>query len=196
MKRVLIAGVLGAIVYYVWGMSVWMVFHLHDSTLSHLPDESPITVAFREQNLETGVYAAPGFESEDQWDSFVERHRQGPIYSVYYTKEGSEPMGPKVMLGGLVIDLLAATLAACLLTSAASGCCRGYAARVGFVTGLGLFVGLVGHASYWNWMHFPLDYTIMFIVDVTIGWTLTGLVIAAIIKPQPADAWDQKEAAN
>lgn len=194
MKRILIAGLLGAVVYYIWGMMAWMVFHLHDSTLSHFPNEQAMTAALREQNLETGVYAAPGFETEAEWDSFVERHRSGPVYSIFYSKEGSEPMGPTVMAGGFVIDLLAAALAACLLSSAASGCCNSYAARVGFVAGLGIFVGLVGHASYWNWMNFPLDYTIMFIVDVTIGWTLTGLVIAAIVKPPPADAWNQKQA--
>ena len=92
-------------------------------------------------------------------------------------------MGPGVMLGGFAIDLLASLLAACLLSSAVSGCCKSYASRVGFVTGLGIFVGLVGHASYWNWMHFPQDYTLMFIVDVVVGWTLTGLVIAAIVRP-------------
>ena len=50
--------------------------------------------------------------------------------------------------------------------------------------GLGIFVALVGHASYWNWMRFPTDYTIAFIVDVIVGWTLAGLAIAAIVRPE------------
>lgn len=100
-------------------------------------------------------------------------------------------MNSRVMATGFIIDLLATLLAATLLFSAARGCCRSYLQRVGFVTGLGVFVGLVGHASYWNWMHFPADYTLAFIVDVVIGWTLVGLVMAAIVKsPLVSDQGD------
>ena len=91
-----------------------------------------------------------------------------------------------VLAGGFVIDLLAALLAACLLSSVSIDAGRSYARRVGFVIGLGIFVALIGHASYWNWMHFPTHYTIAFVIDVVIGWTLAGLVIAAIVRPREA----------
>lgn len=197
MKRIFIAGVLGAIVYFMWGMSAWLVFHLHDSTVTGITSDEAITKVLQEQDLETGVYVAPWPEDEaNPSPEFLSRSEAGPIYSIYYHKEGSPPMPPSTMIAGFIINFLNSSLAACLLSGAVTGCCRSYAQRVGFCTGLGIFVGLAGHAMYWNWMHFPLDYTIMFIVDVTIGWTLTGLVIAAIIKPQRADAWDQKEAAT
>ena len=94
-------------------------------------------------------------------------------------------MNAGVLGTGFVIDLLAALLAACLLSSIGP-CGRNYWCRVGFVTGLGIFVALVGHLSYWNWMHFPLGYTVAFMIDVTVGWLLAGLAIAAIIRP-PTD---------
>ena len=103
--------------------------------------------------------------------------------TIYYQREGMTPMGPKVLLMGFVIDFAAALLVAMLLTCAASGCCQGYAYRVGFVVGMGIFTALIGHFSYWNWMNFPTDYTIAFVIDNVVGWTLAGLVIAAIIKP-------------
>lgn len=188
MKQVAIAGSAGAVVFYAWGMLAWMALPLHEPTIAGLPNEGAVTDALKAQSLETGVYIAPWSDDmadmSDPNSAFMRNHVSGPIYSIYYQREGAVPMGPSVMLGGFVIDLLAATLAACLLSSAVSGCCRSYASRVGFVMGLGIFVGLVGHASYWNWMHFPLDYTIAFIVDVVIGWTLTGLVIAAIVRPR------------
>ena len=69
-------------------------------------------------------------------------------------------------------------------------CCSGYLARVGFVTGFGVFLALTGHIAYMNWMYFPLDYTLAYIVDAVGGWFLTGLVIAAIVKPMVACSKD------
>ena len=186
MVRIIIAGVLGAVVYFAWGMAAWMLFPLHQPTIKRLPAEQTITGALTRQPLETGVYRVP-FGNPDAWNDpnseFMQNHRAGPIYSIYYQKEGSVPMNSGVMLRGFGIDLLATLLAACLLSST-GGCCRGYACRVGFVMGLGIFVALVGHASYWNWMNFPIDYTLAFMADVTIGWALVGLVMAAIVRPQ------------
>ncbi|MEM7313055.1 MAG: DUF2760 domain-containing protein [Planctomycetota bacterium] len=44
-------------------------------------------------------------------------------------------------------------------------------------------MAIIGHVSYWNWMPFPLDYTLAFVADVVIGWFLAGLAIAALVKP-------------
>ena len=140
MKQVAMAGVAGAIVFYVWGMMAWMALPLHAPTIAGLPDEAAITSALQAQSLETGVYIIPWTSDPDDMSDansdYMKNHASGPIYSIYYQREGATPMGPSVLLGGLVIDLLAATLAACLLSSAVSGCCRSYASRVGFVLGL------------------------------------------------------------
>jgi hypothetical protein len=119
----------------------------------------------------------------DPESAFSKNHLAGPIYSIFYRKEGGPAMGAKVLLSGFLIDLLAAGIAACLLSSV-GGCGCSYWCRVGFVMGLGVFVALVGHVSYWNWMSFPLDYTIAFVIDNVVGWTLAGLAIAAVIRPQ------------
>jgi hypothetical protein len=95
-------------------------------------------------------------------------------------------MGVGVMVSGFVIDLLSAMLAAALLSCAAGGCCDTYFKRVGFVASLGVFLGLMAHGTYWNWMNFPADYTLLFIVDVVIGWTLVGLAIAGVVKAEPS----------
>jgi len=51
---------------------------------------------------------------------------------------------------------------------------------------LGIFVSIVAHLTYWNWMGFPLDYTIAMMVDVIVGWILAGLGIAAVVKEKAA----------
>lgn len=187
MTRIITAGVVGAVVYYVWGMLAWMAVPLHTPTIHALPAEQTIIDALTAQNLESGVYVIPYSENpadmSDPESEFMKRHTAGPIFSIYYQKQGAAPMNAGVLGTGFVIDLLAALLAACLLSSIGP-CGRSYWCRVGFVTGLGIFVALVGHLSYWNWMHFPLGYTVAFMIDVTVGWLLAGLAIAALIRPQ------------
>lgn len=201
MKQILIGGLAGAIVYFVWGMLAWMLLPLHGPTIGGLPNEAEVTSTLKGAGLETGVYVIPWSDNEADWSDpeseFMRNHQSGPLYSIYYHQSGAEPMSSGVMIGGFVIDLLAAMLAACLLSGAVSGCCRSYWQRVGFVAGLGIFVALVGHASYWNWMSFPTDYTIAFVVDVVAGWTLAGLVIAAFVRPQAnEDATANAESSN
>ena len=187
MGRIMLAGVLGAVVYFIWGMAAWMAIPLHGPTVAGLPDEDAVSSLLMQQNLESGVYIVPWPAEDEDWEdpesAFAKRHGAGPLYTIFYHAGGMAPMAPSVLLGGFILDLLAATLAACLLSSSASGCCSTYARRVGFVLGLGIFVGIIGHGAYWNWMNFPLDYTLAFFVDVVVGWTLAGLVMAAIIRP-------------
>lgn len=187
MTRIITAGAVGAIVYFIWGMMAWMAVPLHDSSVHALPGERAVVTTLQDQNLSSGFYVAPyASSSEEMGDpdsEFMKNHTAGPILTLVYRKDGAAPMGPSMLLGGFVLDLLSAMLAACLLSSIGP-CGRSYWCRVGFVAGLGVFVALVGHMAYWNWMYFPLDYTIAFVVDVVVGWTLAGLAIAALIKPQ------------
>jgi hypothetical protein len=187
MTRIILAGVVGAVIYFVWGMAAWMVIPLHTPTMAGLPDQNAIREALQSQDLQTGVYAIPWSVNDDDWQQpeseYNQNHRAGPLAMIIYHQDGSEVMPTRMLVCGFLINLLAAMLAACLL-SATLASCPSFARRVGFVLGLGIFVALTGHASYWNWMRFPTDYTIAFMVDVIVGWTLTGLAIAAIVRPE------------
>ena len=162
MARIITAGVVGALVYYVWGMLAWMAVPLHTPTIQALPAEQAIVDALQAQGLQSGVYVAPfvtdSADMSDPESKFMQRHSAGPIFSIYYRKEGAEPMNTGILGVGFLIDLLGAMLAACLLSSIGP-CGRNYWCRVGFVAGLGIFVALMGHLSYWNWMYFPMGYT-------------------------------------
>lgn len=50
--------------------------------------------------------------------------------------------------------------------------------KVLFIALVGLIIGFVSHAPYWNWFGFSTPYVIVIILDTVIGWTLAGLVIA------------------
>ena len=191
MARIFLAGLAGAVVYYIWVMMAWMVVPLHTPTIAGLPDEDAVTELLQSQQLETGVYVRPWLDEADMSEADspgMNKHRQGPLFSIFYQRQGGEPMGPQILAGGFVIDLLAALIVACMLHAAVGGCCcNSYMQRVGFVSGFGFVVALVGHLSYYNWFNFPLNYTLAFCVDVIVGWGLAGLAIGAVIRPSAAD---------
>lgn len=187
MKQVIIAAVGGAVVYFFWQMLAWMVLPIHGPTVKGLPEEDVVRDALVNQDIDSGVYIVPFGTGEDMSNpdsEFMKHHKKGPIFSIYYHKGGKEPMSMSVLGIGFLTDLLGALIASIMLWCCVSGsrCCT-YMHRVGFVTGFGVFLALMGHVSYYNWMNFEGFYTLMFVVDAIVGWFLAGLIIAAFVKP-------------
>lgn len=189
MTRVFIAGIVGALIYFVWQMLTWMVLPIHGPTVAGLPNEDAVREVIKSADIETGVYIVPFGDGEAMADpdsDFNKNHKAGPIFSIFYSKEGAEPMTPALMIQGLVNDILAA-LTVSFMLFLACGSCNTYFKRVLFVTGFGVFLALTGHVSYMIWMRFPQDYTMMFVVDAIGGWFLVGLAIAAIVSGNKTD---------
>lgn len=186
MRRIFIAALVGGLVYYIWQMLGWIAFPLHGPTVHGLPDEGAIREALTAQNLDDGLYFIPyGNDNEAMMDAeseFYQRHVEGPNINIFYTAEGRPPMPTPTMAIGLATDVAAALIVALLLSSVGPGCAL-YWRRVGFVTAFGIFLALTAHVSYFNWMRFPTDFTVAFIIDAIGGWFLVGLVIAAIVRP-------------
>lgn len=185
MKRILLAGMAGGLVYFVWGAVSWMVLPWHNATLKDLPGEQAILPVLRQNIGASGVYWFPGMqqgrEDEQAMKSFEELHRAGPVGWLVYHAAGREPMPSSTFVKGFVIDFLAAFIAAALVASAGSA---SYGRRVSRVVLLGLFAGLVSHAAQWNWMLLPAGYAMTMIADLAAGWLLAGFAIAAIARPR------------
>ena len=191
MFRILLAGCAGAFVVFLWGMAAWMVVPLHDESVRRLPDEATVVEALSEQQLRAGMYVLPAMpehaselsaeEAEQANERWAARHREGPVVSIFYKPQGGEPMPPSVLGAGLLIDFMAAVIAAYMVSLCDH--CRHYLPRVGIVCLMGVFAALVSHAAYWNWMAFPLDHTIAMTIDLVVGWVLAGSVIGLIMRP-------------
>jgi hypothetical protein len=189
--RAVAATLVGAIVLFIWGMCAWMVTPIHQDSMRTLPNADALTAFLKTQPLERAFYAAPmpdakAADSTKAVEEFMNLHRQGPVYQLNYSPTGSEPMSPRVLGQGMLINLVCAGIAAFFIGLAARVGC-GYAGRAGIGLLLGIFVAVAGHASLWNWMDFAANWSIPMIIDVIIGWTLVGLVQAAIIRPRATD---------
>ncbi|MDZ7290008.1 MAG: hypothetical protein ONB44_06170 [candidate division KSB1 bacterium] len=186
MKRVFIAGLLGGLAVFVWGMISWMALPWHNTTMHSLANEDAIVENLRANLTTTGVFYFPGEpHSEAEMQAFTEKHKRGPLGFLVYLAEGRDPMAPMLFVRGLLLNLITAILAAYLLSQAVDKL-KTYVQRVAFVGLLGVFAALVSHVTSWNWFYFPADYTLVMSADLVVAWIIAGLVIAWRIKPAVA----------
>ena len=192
MKRILIAGVAGAIVLFVWSSISWMIIPWH--RMGKLPAEASIAQSFRDANIEKGVYWLPGIdmsidesaltgaEKTAMEDSWKDAHKQGPIVLVAYQPDGSSPLGIMKFVTGFVLDFFVATTAAVLLMLAAPAL-PGLPGRVVFVVLLGLYTVLGANLMNWNWMNYPLKFTLEIAGDTLVASALLGVTLAVLVRP-------------
>jgi hypothetical protein len=193
--RIVLAGVIGGIVLFVWGFISWTLLGWHHTYGGTLPDEPAVVQVLKDTvndrgKTEPGVYWIPGMADTTGMDAdgmaaayeaWANKHREGPNAMLIYHPTGREPLDALVLARGFAIDLLAALLAA-LLLAFATRTISGYAGRVAFVTALGMMVAIYGEGMAWNYFRFPNDWSLIMVVDHLIAWFLVGLVAGAIVK--------------
>lgn len=113
---------------------------------------------------------------QDQWPA------SGPIGFLAWNPDAPYTMG-KSMAIETASNVLAALVAALLLGCGAV-CSGSLLCRAGTVSALGVFAWLSLSVSQWNWYGFSTGMMIGEGLDQTIGWFLSGLVIAALVKPR------------
>lgn len=192
MKRILIAGVAGAIVLFVWSSISRMVIPWH--RMEKLPAEASIAQAFRDANVEKGLYWLPGMdlsidvsaltgkEKTAREEAWQEAYRQGPIALVAYRPDGESPLGIWKFAMGFILDFCVASVAAVLLMLAAPAL-PGLPGRVIFVVLLGVYTVFGANLMNWNWMNFPLKFTLELAGDTMIASALLGVTLAVLVRP-------------
>jgi hypothetical protein len=194
MLRVLLGGLVGAIILFIWGFLAWVVFQIHDATVRALPDEPRFVELMRDADVRTGTYFFPAMEGswsdhramteeerQASRESWRQAHIRGPVGVLHYNADGWPPESPLSFGIGFALYLAAAFFASAMLSAAAPKL-RTYFARVLFVAGFGLIVAAFNDLSMWNWLHVPLDFSAMQALDHVLGWTFAGLGIAAVVR--------------
>lgn len=197
MKKIILGGLVGGVILFVWGILAWVVLPLHDASLRRIADEDTVITALRSSMAAEGVYVFPAMpeqsagmtaqQREAAMASWTEKYKRGPIGLIIYDPEGANPFMPSMMVVGFILDFLSALVAAWFL-SRSTAVVSSYTARVAFCGMLGLFASLVTHLTYWNWMSFPRDYTTAMVLDAVVGWVLAGLGIGALVKAPKVEA--------
>ena len=167
MKRTVLLSVTGGVVLFVWGFISWAVLPWHNMVANKFVNEAAISQALKDNSSQRGVYYLP-YSEEDHGPNQV-----GAFVNVL--PQGTEMNMGRQMAVGLVTQILSALLVLGLLSMTKG---LTYSGKVGFFALVGLTIGFVSHAPYWNWFGFPTPYIVVMILDISIGWTLAGLVMA------------------
>jgi hypothetical protein len=182
--KVLIGAIVAGIVVFFWGAIAHMALPIGTMGIRQIPGEDKVVTAIKDTIHEPGFYFIPGREmskplTKSEEEAYTAKVRQGPSGLMVIHPEGSDNMSPRQLLTELGSSVVAALVAAIVLTQVRSG----YLGRVLVVTSMGLFGFTSILVSYWNWYGFPTDFTIGAALDEIIGWFLAGLVLAAIVRP-------------
>ncbi len=193
MKRLMIAGVIGGFVLFIWGWLAWAVLPIHSNTIGSLTSEESVVAALQGSATPEGVYAIPSMpqgsaqHDEAAMNEWMQKHQRGPVAMLIYQPRGMDPMMVSQMITGLIISILSAWLAAWFL-SRSTAAAASFIQRVAFFGMLGLFASMVVHLMYWNWLYFPMNYTTAMVADSIISWLLAGLAMSAYLKPPVSQA--------
>ncbi|MFC5741143.1 hypothetical protein [Dyella tabacisoli] len=179
--RVLIAGLIGGIVMFIWGAVAHMVLGLGSMGMK-LPAAEDVILSSLHQGLgmEAGVYVLPSLDPKKMSDpavvhTYAEKAKASPYAWVVYLPQGEDltQMGPQ--LGRQwASDTLAALALAFVMGLAAFG----FARRVGIAAIVAVFTWLSAMVPYWNWYRFPLDFTFAALIEQLVGWMIAGAAMA------------------
>ena len=183
MWKILAGGVLGGILMFGWGFVSHEVLPLGRMGFSEMPNEQKVVGSLKASINEPGLYFFPYTShketSKSEQEAWEAKYKEGPVGMMVYHPQGGEVMGPRQLGIELGSDVLAAIIAAWLLSLVSVG----YGMRVLFVTLLGVVCWVSIEVSYWNWYGFPRDYALGQLADQVGGFLVAGLVMAAIVKP-------------
>jgi hypothetical protein len=187
--RVLLAGILGGIVMFIWTSISHMALPLGEAGISEIPNESAVLGAMQ-TNIgdNTGLYIFPGLgvgnnasrqEKSEAMKHMREKIAVNPSGILMYHAPG-RPFALGKSLGiEFGTQLLESILVVFLLARARIG---SFAGRVSFVLVAGILSAIATNVSYWNWYGFPGVYTASYIFIQIVGFFLVGIVAGIILR--------------
>ncbi len=179
MPKILLAAVLGGLVYFIVSYLSWVVLPFHERMIHGCGDD-PRAEAMLELFDSSGVYHHPGFPAGDADTAAVARSTQANrVTFLVFSAEACDPFWLKLLrtFGG---DVAVALLIALLLRAANR---PSYPGRVLFVFGVACAAAIIAQFENWNFWEFPTDYVLLGAADTVAGWTLAGLIIAKLVHP-------------
>jgi len=174
MKKILIGGLVGGFILFMWQFLSWSMLNVHRSQLQHSPVQDEILSCFAANNLAEGSYFLPNVpantpsaEQQEAMNSFIGK----PWAILTYHKSMEANMGMN-MFRGFIVDFLSVMLLCYILLGNPS-----LDFKKVIITSIG--VGLI------SYMTMPYLKSIWFqgnsipdLIDAVVQWTIAGLFLA------------------
>jgi len=159
--------VVGGLIAFGWSSISWMALPFHERTIAHFPEPAALVSAVEAGAPASGVYILAN-------DPKGPSAPVEPFLFIAYEKKGWGPMGPSMLLG-LLVQITGAFFWTWIL-----GKIPGLTLKDSALYGLffGLCVGVLGMMPNWVWWKFPLPFTLAYVADAAIAWTLASMALS------------------
>jgi hypothetical protein len=193
-KRIILAGVLGAIAMFIWTALAHMATPLGEAGIDEIPNEEAVLAAMQSGlGAKGGLYMYPGMglgpdathaQQSEAMKEYEAKLAKNPSGLLLYHPAGSRLMNmPKHLTIEFITQLVQALLVVALLAQTRIITFTG---RVAFVTVAGIFAAITTNVSYWNWWGFPAAYIAPYMFTRIVGFLVLGLVAAFIFRKSDA----------
>ncbi|GAB2545390.1 hypothetical protein [Rhodanobacter koreensis] len=179
--RVLVAGLIGGIVMFIWGVAAHMALGLGNVGIHQPVDENAVLTTLHEGLGErAGVYMLPSFDPKQMNDPYKVRAYslkaiRSPYAWVVYLPQGEDMLQMKQQIPR---QWASDTLGALALAFVMGLAGLGFRRRVAVAAAAAVFAWLSTMVPYWNWYRFPLDFTLAALIEQLIGWLIAGAAMA------------------
>ena len=187
--RILVAGIAGGIVMFVWTSIAHMALPLGEAGINEIANESALLSAMQSSiGDNAGLYIFPGLgvgknatreEKSEAMKQMQQRIAANPSGLLMYHPPGRQFAFGKSLAVEFSTEVLQAILVIWLLAQTRVG---SFAGRVGFVLIAGILAAITTNVSYWNWYGFPGVYTASYILIEIVGFFLVGIVAALLLQ--------------
>ncbi|MCW8806504.1 MAG: hypothetical protein OQK79_00155 [Rhodanobacter sp.] len=179
--RILVAGLIGGIVMFIWGVAAHMALGLGEVGFRQPVNEN-VALAGLQEGLggRAGVYSLPSLDPKQMNDpaqvrAYSLKAVRSPYAWVIYQPQGTDMtrMGPQIRR-----QWASDTLAALALAFVMGLAGLGFRRRLAVAAAAAVFAWLGTQWPYWNWYRFPLDFTLAGLAEQLIGWLIAGAAMA------------------
>src|SRR5262245_58985959 len=187
--RILLAGIVGGFLIFFMGFVSHAIFELQGRTMRNIPESSSFSDYLKDRGWQHGLYVFPDMPSAaDQKDAekmkaLNERYKAGPSGMLLIVHTGEDMMNMETLGKEFVSNLLAAFIAAWVVSLMATEV--GFVRRWLAVFLMGLLAWCSISASYGIWYRFPHDFIHDELFCAALEWGVAGLGIAAIVRRRP-----------
>ncbi|MFZ2237368.1 MAG: hypothetical protein WAV67_13450 [Dokdonella sp.] len=178
--RIFIAAIIGAVIFFFWGMAAHTVLPIGDMGVKPPVDEDVVIQAIASGTPEAGIYRLPWIDmatmSDEAASAAWEAKAKANRFS--YLVVADPQADPMSMTGPLIKQFVAVLLASLIAAWLLAATSWGFGARVLGSMGIGVFGWLINTAPLTFWYLFPSQFMVGGLIEQVVGWLLAGLGMA------------------
>ncbi|MBF5058551.1 hypothetical protein [Candidatus Neptunochlamydia vexilliferae] len=180
MRKVIIGGIIGAVIAFAWSFVSWMVLPWHNTGMNAFTNETEVSQTIMRNVPKDGTYVSPHFvNKEGSTEEELQAMAKAPFIFMQVQRKGMDP----TMAWPYVFSFLTQFVGAALICALLRVTTLGYGGRLIFTMTIGLIVGILGYVPDWNWFGAGFQFTLVMVADLIVTWFLAGLILAAYVKP-------------